>query len=179
MHLQLFSSFHGAKSPAYVTIMFLWYLGWKHREQVFPIAVIVKATIEKDEKRQKKNNPLNSSSLCLTALKTGGTLGPELCVFWVSTVQSGFTGVLPPWGRTEYRFLNEYIAWLTDWLVLRQACLSLTSFLIIAHARGVWLYPGCCCPTNSGSHLYHRGNVSEAARPSLVASHLEDWNRQT
>lgn len=76
-------------------------------EQVFPIAVIVKATIEKDEKRQKKNNPLNSSSLCLTALKRGGTRGPKLCVFWVSTGQSGFTGVLPPWGRTEYRFLNE------------------------------------------------------------------------
>lgn len=46
---------------------------------------------------------------------------------------------------------------LTEWLVRRQACLSLTSLLIIAHARAVWLHPGCCSPTDSGSHLYHRG----------------------
>lgn len=61
----LFSSIPGVNSlwnsPTCLdlTIMFLWYIGWNHKEQLLPIVVIVKATIEKGEERQKNRQSIN------------------------------------------------------------------------------------------------------------------------
>lgn len=165
------------------TVMFLWYLEGKHGQQVFPMFVLfVKATIEKRWKEAKEEHPIEFQQFVFDNIKD--RRGSQKVKVHVCLCSQGFhrttslqLGSSTLRGDSKQMFLISMDQPLTESWSFFYLCPNHTAW-------AVWLYPGGCCPTNSGSLLYHMeggggrhrggGGCFEAVRPSLVASYLNN-----